>query len=215
MHLSPTSIVKYLKCPYSFFINTKIKLRGEGEGTNTHLVLQHFWEFDMPKEQALQASIDKYWNPKIDGSSIVFENFIKLVRDEKPLMVEERLETEDIVCIPDVVYVDKIIDYKTHKSFTKKIPIQNKIQGVLLSNTLKKLKGLDIKEVEFWYLKKGYVQKLHINDSIQKEVDDIISFVKEKVEKEEFPKNKSNCFMCDFQTICRKEEEYVRKISKV
>lgn len=209
---SPSSIILYIKCAYAYHLSKKIRLpKVDNAGSCTHKVLQHFWDFDLPREEALQKSIDKYWNPEFDTTEDVFNNFVRLVGFRKPLLLEEKLKGKKFVCIPDLVFEDKIVDFKTHNRFTKKVPLENKIQGTIISKNLKELKGLDIKNVEFWYLKKGYVQEVNV-DEVEEEVDDVVNNVLHNISKEIFPKNEKACFYCNYKLICKKEKEYIKHV---
>jgi len=233
--LSPSSINTYLNCPYSWYLRyvKKIKLGSNDAGifgSFVHKVYEYFWDFYTSGSNITSAVInatDKYMSspkethPNIEpeyeeAAHICLENFISKIEKYPtyiPIYKELRCENpiNNTVAIIDTVYEDKIVDYKTSTQYTIKPKLPNKIQALMCSQNLLEVYGLNIKDVEFWYVRFNKYQNVKIDAALTEEVNNIIENVKESIKKDEFPKQETNCFFCDYKLICESEKRYNNK----
>jgi len=230
--LSPSTINTYLSCPYSLYLK---KIRGikidSGDaaifGSFNHKVYENFWGFytlELDPEFAIKESIKKYDGPKIQpeyeiASYTCFNNFVSIIQETPtliPTYTELRCEnpTNNTVAIIDVVYPSKIVDYKTSTQYTVNPKLPNKIQATMCSQNLLKVKGIEVRQVEFWYLRYKKYQRVTVDQKLIEEVDEIIDYVREGIEQDHFPKYDNNCFFCDYKKICELEKKNLTRIQK-
>ncbi len=221
---SPSSINTYLSCPYSFYLRYIYGIKfpsGDAAvfGSFIHCVNEHFWLYYNPDSDpidALKQSISKYEGPNIqpeyeETAHTCFENFLSIVKETPRLLPSHtelrcELPTNNTVAIVDVVYPSKIVDYKTSTQYTKEAKLPNKIQAAMCSQNLLLTKGMEVRQVEFWYLRFKKYQRVTVDEKLLKEVDDILRFVNEGIEENKFPKCEDNCFFCDYKRICEAEK---------
>ena len=188
-------------------------------GSFNHKVYENFWDFytpDSDPELSIKESIKKYDGPNIqpeyeDVAYTCFNNFVSIVRETPTLLPtysEVRCEnpTNNTVAIVDVVYPSKIVDYKTSTQYTVNPKLPNKIQATMCSQNLLEVKGLEVRQVEFWYLRYKKYQRVTVNQKLIEEVDDIIDYVRDGIEQNDFPKYDHDCFFCDYKLICALEK---------
>ena len=228
--LSPSSITTYINCPYSFFLKyiKRIKIPASAAaifGSYIHKVNEDFWsEYSTDIEKSLEASIIKNSNIKIDDeyketSVLCLNNFVGMLKDStitRPLYIEHRTENNlnNTVAIIDVVFPQKIVDYKTSSQYTKKPKDANIIQAVMCSENLKACTGLEVKHIEFWFLRFKKYQYVEINDELIKETNDLIEQIRNGIKIDHFPKNEKSCWMCDYRLICESEKKAIQKSKK-
>ncbi len=230
--LSPSSINLYLLCAYAFFLRYIMGIRLEGGdaatlGKSVHKVNEMFWpEYKKNPDilTAMKASVDIYWDPSVgeeyaDTARTCLDNFMAIIRENPsviPLYTELRCDnpTNNTVAIIDVVYPHKIVDYKTSTQYTIKPKQANTIQAVLCSQNLKEYTGLDVKRVEFQYLRYKKYQYADVTSELIAEVDDTIDMVRSGIAADVFPKNDKACWFCDFKLICQKEKKVWDKYDK-
>ena len=229
---SPSSVSRYLECPYSFFLRyiKKIKLPS-GDAANfgkaIHKVNEMFWaNYKIYSEplKAMQYTIDEYWDKTIkeeyeQPAHQCMDNFIAIVNENPTIFptyteVKASNNINDTVAIIDVVYPHKLVDYKTSTQFTIKPKLPNIIQAVMCSHNLNVAFGLDIRRVEFQYLRMKKYQVVDVTDTLIDEINLLIEQVRNKVKNDEFPK-KDKCFICEYKLICESEKRYKEKICKV
>lgn len=228
--LSPSSINTYLNCGYSWFIkyNRQIKVPPGLPalfGSMIHKINEKYYEkyeAILDIEKALQESINENWKDfgeeYDEPSKKCINNFNLLLKENpvKPLYIEHRFENGDnnTVAIIDLVLPQKIIDYKTSSVFTQIPKLNNEIQGVMCSVNLKYCTEIDIKNIEFQYLKLNKVQKIEITPALIEKVDNIICEVRDKIKNDVFLKNEK-CYMCDYKSICKMESRRILKYAKL
>ncbi len=226
---SPSSITRYLDCPYNFYLRyiRGIKIEA-GEAANfgkaIHKVNEMFWSehrLQPDHSLAMQETINKYWDNNISeeyeiASHECIENFltsIKEIPQITPLHTEFKAENKinNTVAIIDVVYPDKIRDYKTSKHFTVSPKLPNLIQAVMCAENLKQSLGLEIKKVEFQYLRFNKYQVVDITEELNCNINKIIEETKLNVANDIFPKITKSCFFCDYVLICKAEKKALEK----
>ncbi len=226
--LSPSSINMYLECPYRFWLRYFKKIvfaqaPAAMFGSVVHKVNELFWpEYEQIKEPtiALQASIahncpelpNEYEEPAHD----CFNNFLKIVQENPkliPLYTELKLKNpiNDTVSIVDVVYPHKIVDYKTSTQYTIKAKQPNIIQAAMCSMNLMQCMHMEVRHVEFQYLRFKKYQYVDVTNEIIATTTNIIDTVRTKINGGEFPKNKTSCFFCDYKLICQKEDDMIKR----
>jgi CRISPR/Cas system-associated exonuclease Cas4 (RecB family) len=204
----------------------RIKLDGGDAATfgkGIHKVNEMFWgEYSKINDplQALQASINKYCptfpNEYEDAAHICLNNFLGIIQQNPkliPLYTELRLENPNnkTVSVIDVVYPQKIVDYKTSTQYTVKAKQPNIIQAAMCSMNLKECMGLNVNHVEFQYLRFKKYQFVDIDSKIIEEVSNIINNTWDNIHDDVFPKNEKACWFCDYKLICQREKEALRK----
>lgn len=227
--MSPSSINTYLECAYRFYLRYIQGLKFESGvaaefGSSIHKINEMFWsEYKKNPNilEAMNASIDTYWNREIreeyaDSANTCINNFMAIVGENPtitPLHTELRCENPEnnTVAIVDVIYPHKIVDYKTSTQYTVKPKQPNIIQAVLCSQNLKQCTGLDVRRVEFQYLRFKKYQYVDVTSELIGEVAQIIDEVREGISGDKFPKNEKSCWYCDYKIICKKEKEYIKK----
>jgi CRISPR/Cas system-associated exonuclease Cas4 (RecB family) len=230
--LSPSSINLYLSCPYEFYLKYIKDIKFESGdaalfGSSVHKVNEKFWpEYKKNSDilTAMKASVDTYWDPKVNEEYVgaartCLDNFMAIVGENPamvPLYTELRCENtvNNTVAIIDVVYPHKIVDYKTSTQYTKSPKQPNIIQAVMCSQNLKECFGLDVKHIEFQYLRFKKYQVVDATSELVEEVNQIIEQVREGIVSDKFPKNEKSCFFCQYSLICRAEKKLSDKQSK-
>jgi CRISPR/Cas system-associated exonuclease Cas4 (RecB family) len=71
-----------------------------------------------------------------------------------------------------------------------------------------KVYDIDLKNVEFWYVRFNKYQNVTVDISLIEKVNNIIEDVRESVKEDKFPKNETNCFFCDYKLICESEKKH-------
>lgn len=230
--MSPSSINTYLQCPYTFYLKYIKGIKFESNdagafGSSIHKVNEMFWpEYKKNSDilEAMQASVNGYWNREIDDgyadvAQTCLNNFMGIIQENPrmvPLHTELRCENpkNNTVAIIDVVYPHKIVDYKTSTQYTIKPKYPNVIQAVMCSQNLKDCMGLDVKNVEFQYLRTRKYQYVDVTSELIEEVDSIIKQIREKIAEDRFPKNDKGCWFCDYKLICAAEKRSLDKYNK-
>ncbi len=230
--LSPSSINKYLNCPYSFYLKYIRGLKFESGpaalfGSNVHKVNEMFWvEYKKTPDilTAMKASVDTYWDSKIDeeyegAARTCLDNFMAIIQENPkmiPLYTELRCENpaNNTVAIIDVVYPHKIVDYKTSTQFTKNPKEPNIIQAVMCNQNLLACTGLDVINIEFQYLRFKKYQYVNVTPKLIDELNQTINKVRLGIVNDDFPKNEKSCFMCDYRIICSTEKKAIEKGNK-
>lgn len=227
--ISPSSLNTFLECPYRFklrYING-IKI-GAGEaaqfGSSIHKVNEMFWsEYKQIKnpDVALQNTIDLYWDKTISeeyfqASHSCFNNFLSNIKSTPnliPLYTEFKAlnVVNNTIAIIDVVYPHKIVDYKTSKYFTVKAKLPNIIQAVMCCDNLNQCTGMEIKTVEFHYIRMNKIQYVNITPDLSTDVHNLIVNMRDGIKKDNFPKNLKSCYFCDYKLICNKEKQFIDK----
>ncbi len=223
--LSPSSINMFLSCPYSFklkYIDNFKFPSGEAAlfGSSIHKTAEMFWpEYKKNPDilEAMKASVDTHWNPKIDEEYVgvartCLDHFMSIVQENPkmiPLHTELRCENpaNNTVAIIDVVYPHKIVDYKTSTQYTIKPKEPNIIQAVLCSQNLLACTGLDVKRIEFQYLRFKKYQYVDVTPELIEEVDKTINKVRDGIATDNFPKNEKSCWFCDYKLVCAAEKK--------
>ena len=230
--LSPSSINKYLQCAYSFYLRYIYGLKFESGdaadlGKSVHKVNEMFWpEYKKNPDilTAMKASVDTYWDRKVDEeyegvARTCLDNFMSIIQENPqmiPLHTELRCENpaNNTVAIIDVVYPHKIVDYKTSTQYTIKPKQPNIIQAVLCSQNLFACTELDVRRVEFQYLRYKKYQYVDVTPQLIEEVGGTIDQVREGIKHDVFPKNEKSCWFCDYKLICKAEKKVQEKESK-
>ncbi len=223
--LSPSSINLYLRCSYAFYLRYIYGLKLESGdaadlGKNIHKVNEMFWpEYKKNPDilEAMKASVDTYWDPKVDEeyAGVVrtcLDHFMAIIQENPkmiPLHTELRCENpaNNTVAIIDVVYPHKIVDYKTSTQYTIKPKEPNIIQAVLCSQNLFACTGLDVKRIEFQYLRFKKYQYVDVIPKLIEEVDEIINKVRDGIAADNFPRNEKSCWFCDYKLVCAAEKK--------
>jgi CRISPR/Cas system-associated exonuclease Cas4 (RecB family) len=232
--LSPSSITTYLSCPYKWYLKyvKGIKIPpGDAAifGSFCHKVYEYFWDFYTPGSDprvSISKAADKYissprdTHPNIDGeyeeaAYICLENFVSIVeKHPTDIPIHKELKCENItnntVAIIDVVYPNKIVDYKTSTQYTIKPKLPNQIQAIMCIQNLLEVHYLDIKEVEFWYTRFKKYQYVTVNSNLVNDVNNIIDEVRQSIKEDNFPKIEKDCFFCDYKLICDSEKKQLK-----
>jgi CRISPR/Cas system-associated exonuclease Cas4 (RecB family) len=234
MPLSPSSINTYLTCAYSWYLRyvKGIKIGSSDAGifgSFNHKVYEYFWDFytsESDPNAVMIEAMNKYstspkdTHPNIEpeyeeAAYICLENFVSIIEENPnatPLHRELRCENpiNNTVAIVDVVYPNKIVDYKTSTQYTIKPKLPNKIQATMCSQNLLQVQGIEVREVEFWYMRFKKYQMITVDAPLIKEVDDIIAHVRNSIEEDRFQKDEKNCFFCDYKLICNSEKRTLK-----
>ncbi len=229
---SPSSINTYMDCGYKYYLHYNKGIKFEagaaaGFGKAVHKVNELFWPEYIAtynSSDALQRSIDSNWEDMgleyEDAADTCFNNFLTSIEENPkllPLYTELRCENNinNTVAIIDVVYPSKIVDYKTSTQYTIKPKIPNIIQATMCVENLKTCFELDVRHVEFHYLRFKKYQIVDVTDKMIEDMNILLSQTREKIERGEFPKNEKNCFMCDYRLICEAEKRLIKKVQHV
>lgn len=225
---SPSSINTYMNCGYKYYLHYNKGIYFEsgdaaGFGKAVHKVNEMFWPEYVTRtdpSEALQKTIDEHWRDigieYEEAADTCFNNFLASVQENPrllPLYTELRCENNinNTVTIIDAVYPQKIVDYKTSTQYTIKPKIPNVIQATICVENLKTCFGLDVRHVEFQYLRFKKYQIVDVTDKMIEDVNILLSQIREKIERGEFPKNEKNCFMCEYRLICESEKRLIKK----
>jgi len=227
--MSPSSINTYLDCGYKWYLRYARGIRIEsGEpaqfGTAIHLVNEKFWGNYRNQPDpllAMQETINAHWDKTIGEEYEIptrdcIGNFLSIVGENPtlfPLHTEfKALNTDNnTVAIIDVVYPNKICDYKTSKQYTVKPKENNIIQAVMCSENLKFCTGLEVRNIEFWYLRFKKYQYVDVTPVLVEEINTLIEDIKSKILNDIFPKSPKACFFCDYKLICKAEQKALDK----
>lgn len=236
--MSPSTANTYLNCPFCFYLK---KIRGievgSGEaaifGSFIHYTTEHFWDFYNPEsdpEDAIKQAIAKYnaadklTHPNIqpeyeEVAYTCLNNFVSIIKETPKLIpVHNELRCENFVdrtmAIIDSVYPTKIVDYKTSTQYTVNAKLPNIIQAVMCSQNLLHSVGMEVRQVEFWYLRFKKYQRVTVDAALIEEVNNRLAYVKQSILEDKFPKNESSCFFCDYKLICAMEKRNISRAQR-
>jgi len=217
MKLSYSALKNYLTCPYKYYLSQFFKSlpnpKLEG-GRKVHEVISKFYE-DLTKrgnieERAIYPTITRYAQEVLGEEFLnyilAFKNFesFELWRRRvmmlTPITVEEVFESNELIGIPDVVFVCNdgkkcVVDWKTFS-----IPKDANIQAYFYQ----KLTGADY--IIFFSLVRG-VRKVFRKEEVEG-CGEIVEKVREEILAGNFHKNKGAwCKDCEYRLFCELEGE--------
>ena len=78
------------------------------------------------------------------------------------------------------------------------------MQALLYAFMVEQNYGYTISSCEYRYMKKGVTVKCAYNDSVKKEVSNILDYFKNAIDNSMFEAECSDCKYCTFESICGK-----------
>lgn len=105
--------------------------------------------------------------------------------------------------LKDGTYI--IADYKTGNTVKhKENDVVSCMQALLYAFMVEQNYGYTISSCEYRYMKKGVTVKCAYNDSVKKEVSNILDYFKNAIDNSMFEAECSDCKYCTFESICGK-----------
>ena len=212
MKLSYSALKNFLTCPYKYYLSQSFKSlpnpKLEG-GRKVHEVISRFYE-DLLKrgnieEGAIYPTITRHAQKVLGEEALnfilVFKNFERFelwrrgVMMLAPVAVEQSFESNELIGVPDAVFVCNngkkcVVDWKTFN-----IPKDANIQAYFYQ----KLTGAEF--IIFFSLTRG-VRKVFRREEVE-ECGEIVKRVREEILTGNFYKNKGEwCKDCEYRLFC-------------
>lgn len=212
MKLSYSALKNYLTCPYKYYLSQFFrslpnpKLEG---GRRVHKVISKFYEElsrrGVIEERAIYPTVTRYAQ-EILGEDFLnyipaFKNFERFeiwrrgVMSLTPAAVEKSFERDDLIGVPDIVFVCSngrlcVIDWKTFS-----IPKSADMQAYFYQ----KLTGAEY--IIFFSLVRG-VKKIFRKEEVQR-CEEVVEEVRREILAENFRKNRGAwCKDCEYRLFC-------------